>query len=148
MRLSVLAGLLMIFFAAFSGGFAWLAWRVATRPAAEPVEMAAVRPGEPAMVLDEAIGDGRIEAEVYLEGSLSYRIEVRVSAAGGAATPPGTPPTLVLAMADMRMNRMTPPLEAVGPDAWRASGSFPMAGRWALVAGYGGDLVERTLNVR
>ena len=98
--------------------------------------------GKPAVILSEQLGDGLIEAQVYLPGDLTYRIDIQFSPDAASTVFYGARPDVVFAMADMHMDGFDPPLELVGTGAWRTQGKVPMAGRWILSVGYGEDFAE------
>lgn len=142
MRVKIAAASVAAFFLLFAGAFLWLGLTGRSGTGA-PVA------GEgPQVVLSEMLPDGLIEADVYLGSALSYRIDMRFTPEAGSAIAQDAPPTLVLAMDGMGDGEVEPRLEILGPGRWRGTGSLPMAGRWTVIAGYGDDLGEVTVDVR
>ena len=102
---------------------------------------------QPAATLSEQFSEGLIEAQVYVLGNLSYRIEVQFSPEANSTALSGVSPDVVMAMVTMHMDGFDPPLELVGAGAWRTVGKLPMAGDWILNVGYGDDFAEVVFTV-
>lgn len=102
---------------------------------------------QPAATLSEQLSEGLIEAQVYVLGDLSYRIEIQFSPDTTSNILSGMPPDVIMAMATMHMDGFDPPLELVGAGMWRTVGKLPMAGDWILNVGYGDDFAEVIFSV-
>ena len=102
---------------------------------------------QPAATLSEQLSEGLIEAQVYVLGDLSYRIDIQFSPDTTSTILSGMPPDVVLATATMHMDGFDPPLEFVGAGMWRTVGKLPMAGDRILNVGYGDDFAEVIFSV-
>ncbi|WP_054005301.1 hypothetical protein [Cypionkella psychrotolerans] len=102
---------------------------------------------QPAATLSEQLSEGLIEAQVYVLGDLSYRIDIQFSPEATSTIPASMPPDVIMAMVSMHMDGFDPPLELLGAGMWRTQGKLPMAGDWILNVGYGDDFAEATFNV-
>lgn len=102
---------------------------------------------QPAATLSEQLSEGLIEAQVYVLGDLSYRIDIQFSPDTTSNILSGMPPDVIMAMATMHMDGFDPPLELVGAGMWRTVGKLPMAGDWILNVGYGDDFAEVNFSV-
>lgn len=135
---SAVIGILLL---ALLAMLAWGGLRGPSNPAATADQT------QPAAILSEQLSDGLIEAQVYVLGNLSYRIDIQFSPETTSTILTGVPPDVVLAMATMHMDGFDPPLELVGAGMWRTQGKLPMAGDWILNVGSGDDFAEVTFNV-
>lgn len=142
MRVKAAAAAVAAFFLLFAGVFGW-AGLTGQRPANTQSA------GEgPQAVLSERLQDGLIEADIYLGEALSFRIDLRFTPSEGSTISEATRPSLVAFNADMGMGDIEPALESLGQGRWRGAGSFPMAGRWIVSAGFGEEMGEVTVNAR
>lgn len=103
---------------------------------------------QPAVTLKEQLTDGLFEAQVYLPGDKTYKIDIQFSPEPTSTIMNGMPPEVVMSMVTMGMEGFVPSLELVGAGMWRTAGKLPMAGDWILNVGYGDDFVEVRFNVQ
>ncbi len=97
--------------------------------------------------MSEQLSDGLIEAQIYLEGDLAYRIDIQFTPNATSTIPISLRPDVILAMADMHRDGFDPPLELIGAGEWRTRGKVPMAGQWIMNAGYGDEFAEVTFAI-
>ena len=135
---SAVIGILLLAFLAL---LVWGGLRGPTAPA-DGVDIS-----QPAETLSEQLSEGLIEAQVYVLGDLSYRIDIQFSPEPTSTILDGMPPEVIMAMATMHMDGFDPPLELVGSGMWRTVGKLPMAGDWILNVGYGDDFAEVNFSV-
>lgn len=141
MKTRVLAILIALGFLGFVGAFIW----VVLRPPAL-VSTAAVGVSPTASV-SETLSDGRLDVQVYTMGNRDIRLEIQLMRDADAVEPSSMRPDVSIAMADMHMDGLTPPLEMIKADAWRINLKLPMAGRWIVSVGFGEEFAEIEFDV-
>lgn len=92
--------------------------------------------------LSEELSDGRISAQIRLLGDRNIELEVRFTPNSGAIVANELRPTVSLAMSDMHMDGVEPPLELLGPGRWRSRVRLPMNGKWIASVGIGEEFAE------
>lgn len=136
MRTKVPAILIALIVFGFVGTFIWAALRPTDR-----VQTSANTDTATASI-SERLSDGLLDMQVYALGDRSVRLEIQYKPNSDLTEPVAMRPDVSFAMPDMRMHGFDPPLEFVQSGAWRASFKVPMAGRWLVSAGFGGDWAE------
>lgn len=96
----------------------------------------------PVATVSERLGEGVLEAQVYLTGNLTYRLDIQFTPNDTTTIFSGAPPSAIFDMTSMGTGSFEPPLELVGAGSWRAQGKIPMAGDWLLNVGYGDEFAE------
>ena len=136
MKTRVLALIFGLGILGFAAAFIW----AALRPSAQ-LQMSASGAG-PTAAVSETLADGRIDVTVFDLGNREVRLEIRFTPDADAVETASSRPSVSVSMVGMRMDGLNPPLELIGPGAWRATLQLPMAGRWAASAGFGEDRAE------
>ena len=98
--------------------------------------VAAPQANTPTAELSEVLADGRIDLQVFASANRNVRLEIRFTPDGDAVETVDSRPDVNLAMVNMGMNSLVPPLEPVGAGLWRADVTLPMAGRWVVNVGF------------
>lgn len=142
MKIKALALLVALGVFGFAGAFI----SAALRPT--PPDTGSGEVGEPTAAVSEAISDGRLDMQVYLLGNLDVRLEIQFAPGAASAASAGMRPEVNLAMLDMHMDGIEPPLQLVSPGQWRARLNVPMAGRWVASAGFGEERAEVEFDAR
>lgn len=136
MKTRVLAFLAALGIAGFVGMFVWAAFR----PAVSPQTIA--EGAAPTASVSETLSDGRLDVQVYAIGNRNVRLDIQFKADADAAAMAGMRPDVYVAMVEMKMNEVDPPLQLVEPGVWRADVELPMAGRWVVNVGFSEEFVE------
>jgi hypothetical protein len=136
MKTRVLAFLVALGILAFVGAFVWAAMRP---PPSVPISSAGVAP---TASVSETLSDGRLDVQVYAPGSRGVRIEIQFMPDADALESVGMRPDVNLAMVEMHMDGLTPPLEQVETGVWRVNVKLPMAGQWIVSVGFGEEFAE------
>lgn len=126
----------------FAGAFIW----AALRP--NMMDMAKLDGAEPTAAVSEEISEGRLDMQVYLLGDLDVRLEIQFTPNADATASAGQRPEVNLAMLEMHMDGIEPPLQLVSSGQWRAGLKVPMAGRWVVSAGFGEERAEVEFDAR
>lgn len=142
MKARVMACLVALGVFGFAGAFIWALLRPATSDTIGSDGAA------PTVSVSEVISAGLLDMQVYALGNLEVRLEIQFAAQAVAAASAGMRPDVNFAMLGMHMDGFEPPLELVGPGAWRARLKLPMAGRWVVSAGFGEDRAEVEFDAR
>lgn len=142
MKTRVLALLVALGFLGFVGMFIWAALRL---PAPEQVSAAGI---VPAASVSKALSGGRIDVQVAALGNRDVRLDIRFTPDAGAAATTARRPDVTVAMVGMPMSGFGPPLQGVETGRWRADFNVPMAGRWIVNAGIGGDFAGVEFDAR
>lgn len=136
MKTRVLALFVALGILAFVGAFIWAALR-------PPASLQSAADGvAPTASVSETLSDGRLDVQVYALGSRDVRLEIQFLADADAVEPFSMRPDVSLAMADMHMDGLTPPLEMIEAGVWRINLKLPMAGRWIVSVGFGEEFAE------
>jgi len=136
MKTRVLAILVALGILAFVGAFVWAAIRP---PPSVPISSAGIAP---AASVSETLSDGRLDVQVYAPGNRDVRIEIQFMPDADAFESVGMRPDVNLAMVEMHMDGLTPPLELVEAGVWRVNVKLPMAGQWIVSVGFGEEFAE------
>lgn len=94
------------------------------------------------------LSDGRIDVQVYALGDRNVRVEIQFMPDINVGAAAGMRPDVNFAMVDMHMDNVAPPLQLVEAGVWRADLKLPMAGRWAVSAGFGEEVAEVEFDAR
>ncbi len=137
-----LAVILALGVAFFVGVFIWTTVRTP-----DPRDTTSADPSATAEV-SEVLSDGRIDVQVYALGDRDIRVEIQFMPDTDAGAAAGMRPDVSFAMVDMHMDGVAPPLQLVEAGVWRAEVKLPMAGRWAVSAGFGEEVAEVEFDAR
>lgn len=132
----LLAILLALGFLGFAGAFIWAALR-------SPASVQTARDGvAPTASVSETLSDGRLDVQVFATGNLDVRLEIQFSPNADAAEAANMRPDVTIAMAEMHMDSLTPPLQLVEAGVWSVNLKLPMAGQWIVNVGFGEEFAE------
>ena len=104
-------------------------------------------PNRPVAAFKQRTSGAVLEAELFLLPELGYRLDLFVSPDPSAPPRRSIRPTVTLEMEGMDMGRTEPPLTLTGISEFRATGSFPMPGRWRFRLGFEDELFDLPVSV-